>query len=171
MPKKKTQKKKIESAEMDLNKFTSAEFVNRTGTVPVPDMKDFYPKGVKPVIKVRSLTALELARVDENVKANADARREETVKSLSSEAVDALRTLLKTHLDEHTPDSYVKTLNMVHLGMVEPKMEYEQVIKFATVFPIEFRLVFIKVNQLTGRGQDYVGKQKDSGQTLESSTA
>ena len=106
--------------------------------------------------------------VDEEVKINQEAQAEGTLKALSTEAVKALRTLLRTHLDEDTPDQYVKTLVCVHKGIVKPKMEYDQVMKCATTFPIEFRLCFLKINELTGKGMDFKKKQKDSGQTLES---
>lgn len=161
------------SFDFDTNKFESARFEPRTAEVPVnnSDMKDFYPDGVKPMILVRNLSALELARADEEVTLSKEAQSEKALQSVGTEAMDALRVLLRTHMEMDTPGQYVKCLHVVFMGMIKPKLAYEQVIKFATAFPVEFRLVFMKINELTGRGQSVVGKHKGSGQTLESKTA
>jgi len=160
------------SFDFDVAKFTSAQFKPRTAEVPVTnsDMKNFYPAGVKPMIMVRNLSALELARADEEVTLSKEAQAEKALQDIGTEAIEALRTLLRAHMEENTPGQYVKCLQVVFMGLVKPKLAYEQVIKFATAFPIEFRMAFMKINELTGRGQTLVGKPKGSGQTLESKT-
>jgi len=174
MTKKKKEAKAPEvSFDFDVKRFESAQFKERTGEVPVTnsDLLEFYPPGTKPMLLVRGVTAMELAQAEHFVKMNEDARRESALSGLGTEAIDALRKLLRVHLGDDVPDQHVKMLHLVHIGMIKPKLEYEQVLKFATAFPVEFRAAFMKITELTGRGQDYLGKQQGSGQNLESSTA
>lgn len=166
--KKKKKKAPPKSFEFDLGKFQAAQFERRTAEVPVPDMRDFFPKGTAPVLLVQNLTYLELAQSDQEVALNREAQVEAEGQALQTKAVQALRTLLRAHVGEETPDMYVKTLHMVHKGLAKPEMEYEDVLKFANVFPIEFKLCWLKINELTSKGQELLGKQKDSGQNLES---
>jgi hypothetical protein len=158
------------SFDFDVEKFKSATFTERTAEIPVvnSDMASFFPKGTKPTLLVRGLTSLELARADAEVQINREARDDANISNLGAEAIEALRVLLRTHLDKDTPDAHVKMLHLVHMGLIKPKLTYDQVMKVSDVFPVEFRMAFIKINELTGRGKDFVGKPKDSGQTLES---
>jgi len=160
------------SFDFDVNAFQSANFVERTAEVPVvnSEMKAFFPEGTTPMLLVRGLTALELARADEEVKLNREARAEELVRGIGTEAMQALKTLLRTHLEDDTPDAYIRMINIVRIGLKKPKLNHEQIMKFASAFPVEFRLAFMKINELTGRGQDFEGKPGDSGKNPESKT-
>jgi hypothetical protein len=155
------------SFDFDVERFSTAKFGDRFAEIPVTnsDMLAFYPEGTTPMLQVRGLTAQELAVADQETQINREARAEGMLGQIGEEAIEALRVLLRTHLGGDVPDQHVKMLHIVHLGLVKPKLEYDQVIKFADAFPVEFRTVFMKINELTGRGKDYLGKPKPSGAT------
>ena len=49
----------------DSKKFIKTKFTPRIEEIDVPDLKDFFPAGEKPVWKVRGLTGQELGRANE----------------------------------------------------------------------------------------------------------
>ena len=161
--KKEEQKKEEQSFAFDMAKFQSAQYEDRIDNIHVPEMVDFYPEGTKPMIKVKGLTAEELAKSEYEVSLNRQTINEMNKLNVDDNTISALRTIMRSYGTEDTPDNHVKMLNFVRIGMLEPKMNHDEVIKFSNVFPIEFRQVYIKIAELTGRGSQALGKPKGSG--------
>lgn len=151
----KTSKK---SYDFDMALFASTKFEHRTAEISVPEMKDFYPAGVKPTLEVRGLTGEEISVAEFEVAINQQANREFSDSSVGEEIIKAIKTLTRISGGESTPDNHVKMLNFVRMGLVNPKLSQELVIKFATVYPVEFRMAYMKITELTGRGQATAGK-------------
>lgn len=151
----------------DSKKLLQTQFIPRENTVSVPDMKDFFPEGEKPEWKVRGLTGIELARVNEAVAKNKDvaAILEGLISSSSQEKINSVKQLIGA--DEKVPNDIAKRVEFFILGSVEPKVDTELAIKICTVFPIEFFEITNKITVLTGKGH-VPGKPKPSGKIQKS---
>lgn len=143
----------------DTKRFAAAEFAERTRDVPVPGLARFFTEGSQPVLTVRCLSGEELARVNEEVEKNKLARKalSSAAASASQEVADAVRTLLtgvRGGGESGTPDGFVLSLNLVHTALVTPRLEFSQVVRIATFFPVEFGALRIAVLELLGMGYD-----------------
>ena len=147
----------------DSKKFLQTQFIPREETVPVPDMKDYFPEGEKPEWKVRGLTGAELARANEAVARNRNmaAILEGLVSQENQKKIDSVKQLIG--IDGKVPDDIAKRVEMFIMGSVET-MDTETAIKVCTTFPVEFFEITNKITVLTGQGH-VPGKVKLSGQT------
>ena len=150
----------------DAKKFLQTQFVPREETVPVPDMKDFFPEGEKPEWKVRGLTGAELARSNEAVTRNKDiaAILEGLISQNNQAKIDSVKQLIGT--DDKVPNDIAKRVELFIMGSVEA-VDTEIAIKICTAFPIEFFEITNKITVLTGQGH-VPGKPKPSGETQKS---
>ena len=115
-------------------KFQSTQFSDRTMDMPVPEMKAFYPDGVEPCIKIKGLTAEELAKAEYEVSLNRQTIREMNKAGIDDDTIKALRTILKSYGTEDTPDNHVKMLNFVRSFVFNILRQY--------YFPGSFRLFY-----------------------------
>lgn len=141
----------------DLSKFAAADFIPRTRDVEAHTLAPFFGEGERPIFRVRSITGDELARVQEEVEKNKAARKALTqmAASASQEVADAVRVLLAGVKNrESTPDAWIHTLNLVYTALVEPKLEYSQLVRLATFFPVEMALLRNTALELLGMGHD-----------------
>lgn len=145
---------------LDLKAFRKAEFVPRETEVTLEALAE---AGLGDgVVKVRGLTAHELAAAEESAsKGKMLADLVEKLAGSGKERVDALMDGIGFHQD--VPASLAKRLEQVRAGVIEPEMELADVVKLAEKFPIEFGILANKILELTGKGQAAQVKQKPSG--------
>ncbi len=151
----------------DKKKFGATDFAPRTDTVDVSHgpLADFFGEGEDKFFKVRGLDAKELAIANDALakKVAADKAINEVSALAEKEAmVKALTTLLGV-LPKDTPAALVKSIEMIHMGAVDPKLEKQDVVKIAKVAPTEFALLSLKITELTGLGAEAKGKRRTSG--------
>lgn len=150
----------------DAKKFLQTQLVPREETVPVPDMKDFFPEGEKPEWKVRGLTGVELARSNEAVARNKDiaAILEGLISQNNQAKIDSVKQLIGT--DDKVPNDIAKRIELFIIGSVEA-VDIDIANKICTAFPVEFFEITNKITVLTGQGH-VPGKPKPSGETQKS---
>jgi len=151
----------------DTKSFRKATFEDRTESVPVPDLKEWFAEGEEPVFVVRGLTAEELARCNEAVQKNKNISSvvEALHSSNQQEKVQAMREMLG--VSESVPNELVKRLEQFAIGTVDPDMDHELAVKFAESYPVELYSITNKIMELTGQGRQ-VKKKQPSKQTQKS---
>lgn len=145
---------------LDLNAFRSAEFIPREASITLDALAE---AGMGDgVVKVRGLTAHELAAAEESAsKGKLLSDLVERLAGSGKEKVGALMDGIGYHQD--VPAALAKRLEHVRLATVEPAMELADVVKLAETFPIEFTIMANKIMELTGKGQQAQVKRKPSG--------
>lgn len=150
---------------LDLKKLKSAKFVDRTKEIPIPAemIKGAgWKKGAKWVVK--ALPGEDLYSVRAAVERNKNI--EELVKKLVSgsikEKVEA--ALGSLGIGDDLPDEYVRRLNILRLGSVDPEIDHEFAKFVALNFPTFFNEATDQVQILTGQGRS-LGESKPSGPT------
>jgi len=143
----------------DVKSFRKATFEDRTESVPVPDLKEWFAEGEEPAFVVRGLTAEELARCNEAVQKNKNISSvvEALHSSNQQEKVQAMREMLG--VSESVPNDLAKRLEQFTLGTVDPDMDHELAVKFAETYPVEFYQLTNKIMELTGQGRQAKKKQ------------
>jgi hypothetical protein len=147
----------------DLKKYRTAKFTERTKDVPVPQLKDWFTNGDKPVFVVRGLEGEELFEVRTAVEKNRNTQEilEKLVSGEVGEKVEAaLRAL---GIGDDLPDDYVRRLHTVKLGLKKPKSNLEDIKLIAKRHPVLFTNLSEEIMALTGMGQ--LGESSASGQT------
>ncbi len=145
----------------DAEKFMKTSFARRTEEVL---LHDFPEPGETETWTVQSLTAEELAEVDDAVVKNqALANLLESVVRASSDASAAIKERIRViqeilGISGKVPNLLIKRYSLFRLGSADPKVDQKFVIKFARVHPVEFQILSDKIYELTGMGQ--VAKKK-----------
>jgi hypothetical protein len=140
--------------------FRRAQFAERTETVEMPMLADFFSDGESPTFVVRGLTASELHKAIEAGKKNAGV--DSLVKAIASqkEQVEQIRAVLG--LDKDMPGEIVRRVELMVLGSVSPKLNHADVVKLAEIAPVEFMDLTNRITNLTGMGQARVKPQPSS---------
>lgn len=142
--------------------FQKAKFEDRTDSVPVPDLAEWFDDGDDAVFVVKALTAEELARCNEAASKNEN--MSSMIEALNSsnnrDKIDAMREMLG--VTESVPNDLAKRLEHFHHGTVDPDMDHEMAVKFAENFPVEFYSITNKIMELTGQGRQLVKKKNYS---------
>ena len=155
----------------DIKKFKKTRYVPREGDVPVPDLKDFFAEGEKPVWRVRGLNGYELGKAKERAASNATmvAVLEGLASRIPKDVKDAISRLIGA--GGETPSDIAQRMYMLTAGSISPVLidesgeeDMDVVIQLVTAFPIEFYQITNKINELTGMGH-VPGKPKASGET------
>lgn len=151
----------------NVDKFQQTSFTQRKEAVTVAELKPFCDGEGEPLWTVRGLNGEELALVDEaEEKAkNLLAMTEAAVGPDEKKKVEALRELLGVSKD--MPVSLIRRLEILILGSVEPKVDRQLAVKLAECYPMEFRLLFLTILKLSGKGK-VPGKLPGSGTTPKS---
>jgi len=141
---------------MDLTKFEQASFKDREESVPVPELKDFFPEDEKPVWVIKGLTAHELSIVTNAVTANAG--REKLLSAIiagsSEEKVDAIRQAMSIiKVSDNIPDDLCKRHATIVMGSVNPVCSEEMAVKLGMNFPTILFQLSQKIYALTGLGR------------------
>ena len=140
----------------DIEKFTAANFNDRTEDVPVPRLKAFFKlkKGENPVWKIRGLTGLESASAKQAVadNKNMDAIIKAIGTTIQADKVAGIRELAGLASDA-APDDLVLRYSWLKSGSVDPVCDQALALKLATNFPEDFYLLTNKIMMLTGQGR------------------
>lgn len=154
---------------MDLAKFLNESLSQRTATVEVPELKDFFDED-EPKWTIRGLTAAELGRA--NLAAD---RGQENLKALveamagNGDKAEALRKSMGLSESE-VPADVSRRIELLTAGSVSPKLGQENrdvSVKLAETFPTIFYNLTNQILNLTGQGAE-VGKRKPSGKAQKS---
>jgi hypothetical protein len=137
----------------DVKQFKTSQFVNREGTIKVPDLAPFFQEGEDPVWKVRGLTGHELGRVNEASERykNITAILTGLISSGATDKVESIKKLVG--LGDDTPADIVKRLDMLVVASVDPEVDEELAIKICENYPIEFFTITNEITNLTGQGR------------------
>src|SRR5690554_989692 len=144
----------------DLKAFQKAQFVPREMDVTLDAVAE---AGMGDgVVKVRGLTARELAEAEES--AQNGKLLSDLVEKLAGSGKEKVGALMEgIGFNQDVPASLAKRLEHVRLGVMEPQMDLADVAKLAEVFPVEFTILANKIMELTGKGQQAQVKRKPSG--------
>jgi hypothetical protein len=153
---------------LDVKEFLHQRFEARITEVAVPQLKQWFTNGDKPVWKVRSITADEIGRADEAVANEAiTGKMLEALTSMnSSEVTKQVKELMGK--SEDTPKTIAKRVYHLIYGSVDPKCDFELADKLRKNFPVIFYELTNAILTLTGQGFE-PGKSKPSGKTKRSS--
>lgn len=139
----------------DIDKFQSANFKFREEEIPVPELKDFFGEDEKPVWRIRNLTGMEIFVINEAERRND--RKNEAIEAIMSgekkERVEAMKELAMT-LPGMTPTEYVRRLETLCLGSVEPKVTKEIAVKVAENYGYTFKNLSQRILLLTLQGSE-----------------
>lgn len=147
---------------MQLDKFRAASFEQRTDTVKVDALSEWFAGD--PVWKVRGLSTSELLKCNTagDRQKNLMTAVEAVAGGQGKDRVTATRQILGI---EGSQDSdMAKRLEMLTIASVEPKIELSDAVKLGNYFPAEFMLLTSTIMRLTAEGADSV-KPKPSGKT------
>lgn len=141
----------------DLEAFRKASFCPREVELSLDALSDFGG-----AIKVRGLTAEDLARAEEASQKGklVSDLVEKLAGSSGKEKASAL--LEGVGISGDVPAMLAKRFEHVVLGVVEPKLSLDDVVKLSQVYPIEFNMIANKIIELTGQGQVADVKQRGS---------
>jgi len=138
----------------DLQKFQGSKFKDRTEEVQVEDLKGFFEAKEKPLWKVRGLTGEELAFARD---AEERARSVNAlIEGLAGKEAKAKIKVIKDELgltDEKAPSDYIRRLEILKYGSVEPAIDKPTSVRIAENFPTTFYLLTNKILELTGAGR------------------
>lgn len=147
-----------------VERFMEARFSSRTQEVELGDLAEWFDGD--PRWTVRGLTGPELARVNDSVQVASN--REAMAAALMEkqggrgDKTEALQRLLG--LGSDLPDDYVRRLEMLIAGSVDPPCDRQLAVRLAEKFPVEFYQLTNAIMQLTGKGHR-VGESNGSGET------
>lgn len=139
----------------DVNKFASQKFADRVSQYKIPagsGLRNFFDEDEEaPAFSVRGLTAAEIGRTRDAVAQNRDmgAIIEKLIGGAPSEKGVALQQIIRPD----TPDDVAKRLEIVHIGLVEPRLNFPDVVRLAENFPVEFYAIADLIMALTGLGR------------------
>jgi len=141
---------------MDIEKFESTTFKDRTSKVPVPELKCFFKKDEEVIWEVRGLTAHELAIVNNAVAENSgkEAILEALLSKSSVEKADAVRqalNIIKT--SDNVPDDLVRRHATIVAGSVNPVCSEDMAVKLGLNFPTNLYQISQEIYRLTGLGR------------------
>jgi hypothetical protein len=153
----------------DISKFDRATFQPREDEMKLDGLKDFF-KG-EPIIKVRGLTINEFSKckdINSNTKL-IQSLSEALFANSGKDIKDNVEKLIGFG-DDVAPDVKYR-IQLTLFGLIEPKLERGQIVKLGEAFPTEFFMISNKIVELTGQGQEVMGKPLPSGKAAESKTA
>lgn len=150
----------------DLTKFERADFEAREADVRLPALAPFFAEDAEPVFRVRGLTAAELATAEESAnrgKLVSDLVEKLLEKTGSKQKADAILEAAGLGPDTEVPKAVKQRMEHVRMGVIEPELSLQHVVKLATVAPIEFTKLANTILELTGQGQTASVKPAPSG--------
>lgn len=157
---------------MDLKAFEQATFTRREESIAVPQLKDFFAKGKKPVWKVRGLSGAELGWVNENQSRTDELRQLVVALAGNGDAAEKIRDYLD--LDPNKVNAArSRLIDIVTVGSVDPEIgpdKRQVVVKLNEHHPGLIDLLAQAISRLTGMGSS-PGKPKSSGRTRTSEPA
>jgi hypothetical protein len=148
------------SDRFDVKAFQRAKFSPREAEVTLDAVASAgFGTGV---FKVRGLTAEEIHIADEAKKRGQ--LLSNLVEKLASGGEERVQALLEgVGVSNGVPADLVKQYEHVRMGLIEPTLEHQDIIKFAEIWPVEFIQLANKVMELTGLGRIAEVKPAPSG--------
>ncbi len=147
--------------------FKSESFTQRTESVKVPGLKDFFSKGEKPVWIVRGLTGNEIGMSADFASRQSITKAviEGVLSGKSKDIKDAVKSL--TGRSDEIPEDTAKRIAHLKHGSVDPVCDEELAVKINKHFPVDFLRLTNTILTLSGQGS-LPGKRKASGKTKKS---
>jgi len=138
-----------------LDKFKRTEYEPRTAEVKVKTeaIQALFDAEDKKVFVVKGLSNVEIARTHA-ARDTAKNREALLIASEASEAVDvaeAIKGLMELN-DDTTPAKAAFYLETFRQGLVEPKMEFLETLKFSKVAAFDVQIMANEILELTGLG-------------------
>lgn len=144
------------------NGFMTTAFIERTATVAVPGLSEFFEKSEKPEWVVRGQTGVEVARaIDASVKIKNMSSILEAVGNTKMQIAE-LKNILG--LSDDAPPEIIKRMEQLVDCSVSVKVDLPFAMRLAETKPNEFYLLTNKIIELTNSGMD-IKKLKTSGET------
>lgn len=146
----------------DMERFAAARFLPREEDVRADELAGYFGAGDDPVFRVRGLTGEEMFRVAEERKSSElkAAIADALAGGQSAEVAEALKEAIG--LGQSVPDSMAVAISKVHFGLVEPRLDRDQVVRlFADLPNVAVRLM-AAIDKLSGQGPE-MGKSQSSG--------
>lgn len=139
----------------DANKFKATNFNDRKKSLPVPQLKAFFPEDVEPTWTVRGLTGVESARSRQAV---TDSKNlEAVIEALGSGSLklktEAIRKVAGLDNLDDVPEDIVRRYSWLTQASVDPACDYPMAIKLAENFPEIFYALTNTILSLTHLGR------------------
>lgn len=137
----------------DAQKFMSTSFKDRTGTVAVPELKQWFKKGDKPEFLVRGLNGHEIYQVNQRVERQKDIK-EIIEQYYSSSAKERAKAFLdEVGMNDEVPRDQIYALELVVAGTVDPELKKNEAVRLCKDVSPVFRRIADKIATLTGQGR------------------
>lgn len=139
----------------DVKQFNNSELKLREDAVELPSLSSFFGKDERPAFRVRGLSGPEVAKVREvNTKYQAVLKVVQALQSsgASVESIDKVKDAMG--LGDKVPDDYHNRIETLNLGLLEPKLDRQTIVRLAKFFSVEFYTLTDKIRELTGLGPD-----------------
>jgi hypothetical protein len=149
----------------DIDQFVQAKLKPRQIEVPVPTLKDWFGDA-EPVFKVRGLDGEEFYKVKESVEKRRDMQA--IAQQLFSGKGEAIAKAVEEFYGT-APDEYVKQIETLKMGVVDPPLDHVAALKLVKNFPVPMSDVFRQIMLATGLGSE-LGESKGCGKIPESAT-
>ena len=133
----------------DIERFRKAKLTHRQVEVKLPELKDWFGEGVEPIFHVRGLSGEEFYNVREAEQKRA-AFKEIADRMLSGDGAafaDAIEEFFGA-----VPAEYVRRVEVLIQGTVDPKLDRPNATKFITHYPVSAHTVCEEILRQTGLG-------------------
>lgn len=163
----------------DLEKFRRTRYEDRTAELRFHDLAPLFESMDDPVFRVRGLTGIELARVNEAASSIRQEQQQAVLALLAGAARrltgedlgEALFAMLGVSEEEDAPCAlHARTLATLRYGLIEPRFAHEDAVRFAHRFPAHTMALVNRINELTAMGAA-LGKPSSSTPTPASEQA
>jgi hypothetical protein len=144
---------------IDIKKFRTAKFEERTEKIKVDQLKSFFPKGEKPVWTIRTITGEEMYFVRAAVEKSRNIEEVLTQLVSGSSKQKAEAAIKALGLDEkELPEDYIRRLHVLKYGSLDPNLKddvegLEVCKKIAETHPTLFNTLTDRIMQITGLGK------------------
>ena len=150
----------------DLVKFKKAKLIQRTETVKVPELKDWFPEGEEAVLLVRGLTGEEFYQVRQ-----ASAKRAD-LQAIASRVMSGEGAAIADAIEDFfgaVPEEFARRVEVLIHGCVDPVLTREEAMKLFRHFPSTAHTIADAILRATGEGS-IVGEPKGCGEIPASDT-
>jgi hypothetical protein len=145
----------------DIKKFDSFKPKKRTKEIDVPELKTFFEKDTKPVFKIQNVSGTDIGRIQHEVSISKNESVRKLIEAVSSGEMKHIAQGVRSYVDEQgnlLPTDLISKTYWIMYGLVEPKFNLEQIIKFRESFPETFYTVSKEILQLSQMGDEILGE-------------
>lgn len=134
-------------------------FEDNIEEVKLDSLKEFFDKDEEPIFKVKALGLDEINKINNENEKLKQANVFLSYLSNDKETLKEISNKIFGDIEELEPDT-VKQINYVFHGLVEPKLNHDEVVFLANTFPVETMQLYREILELTGQGTKVKKKQK-----------